>query len=80
MRIKILIGIAALLALAAGARLVFPGSEPDGPEDPVVKKVNELAAAEDVAGLAEQVSSGKKAVCEVKSWQRRSPAGIRNPQ
>lgn len=56
MRIKILIAIAALLALAVGARLIFPGSELADQQDPVVKKVGELAAAKDVAGLAEQVS------------------------
>lgn len=65
MRIKILIGIAALLALAAGVRLVFPGSEPNDQKDPVVKKVSELAAAKDVAGLAEQLSSPNERAAEM---------------
>ncbi len=55
MRTKILIVIAALLAVVVGANVFFGGSDPDGQEDPVVRKIQELADAEDVAGLAEQV-------------------------
>lgn len=65
MRIKILIGIAALLLLAAGASLLFPGSDPDDNQDEVVRKVHELAAAENVDGLAEQARSKNQRAAEM---------------
>ena len=65
MRIKILIGIAALLVLAAGARLLFPGSDPNDNQDEVVRKVHELAAAKNVDGLAEQARSKNQRAAEM---------------
>jgi len=64
-RIKILIGIAALLALVAGAGLLFPGSDPDDNQDEVVKKVHKLAAAKDVDGLAKQARSQNQRAAEM---------------
>ena len=56
MRIRILIGVAAALALALGAKYIFfSGPSPDGKTDPVRAKAEQLVRAKDVEGLVKEV-------------------------
>ena len=61
MRIRVLIAIAALLAAGLAVKYIFFSGPPaDEGQDPAMVKVDELARAKDVAGLASQIQTGNE--------------------
>jgi len=65
-RIRILIAIAALLAVGVGVKYIFFSGPPaDQGQDYARAKVEELARAEDVAGLARQIRTGDERMAKL---------------